>query len=195
MQKLILASSSAYRKAMLQRLGLDFSCYSPDIDETPYAEESATQLAARLAAEKARCVAAKFPDTVVIGTDQTAELDGLIIGKPGSHQQAAAQLSLQSGNTVLFHSALTIIKSDAIGEIKRLDRLDSTTVSFRQLSQDKIERYLCRDKPYDCAGSFKAEGLGICLFTAIDSQDPTSLIGLPMIALCSMLDELGVNII
>jgi septum formation protein len=195
MNKLILASSSEYRRAMLQRLGLEFSCYAADIDETGYPAENATQLAARLASEKARQVAELFPEAMVIGCDQTAELNGLILGKPGNHQQATEQLAMQSGNTVLFHSALTVLTCSKAGEIKRLDAIDTTRVNFRQLTLQQIDRYLLIDQPYDCAGSFKAESLGISLFSSVESNDPSSLIGLPLIALCSMLEEFGLPII
>ena len=194
MNKLILASSSAYRKALLERLQLPFECYSPDIDESPLEAENGHQQAQRLALEKARDVAEKFPEAIVIGSDQVAELNNsdqqaTILSKPGDHVQAVKQLSAQSGQRVSFHSGLAVICD---GQEKSL--VDSTEVEFRELSEEQIENYLRIEKPYDCAGSFKAESLGISLFKAVNSNDPSSLIGLPLIALCELLRELDVKV-
>lgn len=194
MSQLILASSSSYRKSLLERLNLEFSCYSPEIDESALNNESARQLAERLAGQKAQAVAAKFPRAVVIGADQVAELNGNILGKPGSHEQAVAQLTAQSGQQVLFHSGLAVIQQQPNGAIKQHRLVNTTEVHFRQLSQTQIEHYLTAERPYDCAGSFKAEALGISLFTALHSDDPTSIIGLPLISLCSLLEKYDLKI-
>ncbi|MEJ6773344.1 MAG: Maf family protein [Porticoccaceae bacterium] len=195
MSNLILASSSSYRKSLLQRLNIEFSCSSPDVDESALAGEPATALAERLALVKAQTVASQFPNTVVVGADQVAELNGTILGKPGNHQQAVKQLTAQAGKRVLFHSGLAIVRIQADGEMQQHSLINTTEVTFRPLSQKQIEQYLLTEQPYDCAGSFKAEGLGISLFTAINSNDPTSLIGLPLIDLCSALPQFSINII
>ena len=195
MSNLILASSSSYRKSLLQRLNIEFSCSSPDVDESALAGEPATALAERLALVKAQTVASQFPNTVVVGADQVAELNGTILGKPGNHQQAVKQLTAQAGQRVLFHSGLAIVRIQADGEMQQHSLINTTEVTFRPLSQKQIEQYLLTEQPYDCAGSFKAEGLGISLFTAINSNDPTSLIGLPLIDLCSALPQFSINII
>lgn len=198
MNKFILASSSIYRKALLERLQLSFDCYPPNIDESPLKGESGRQLAQRLALEKARVVALKYPDAVIIGSDQVPELtldgpDGSqqtsILGKPGNHAQALKQLTVQSGQRVRFHSGLAVIYQG----VEKIT-VDSTEVVFRKLSKSEIERYLQIDQPYDCAGSFKAESLGISLFSAVNSNDPSSLIGLPLITLCRLLREFGLDI-
>ena len=195
MSNLILASSSSYRKSLLQRLNIEFSCSSPDVDESALAGEPATALAERLALVKAQTIASQFPNTVVVGADQVAELNGTILGKPGNHQQAVKQLTAQAGKRVLFHSGLAIVRIQADGEMQQHSLINTTEVTFRPLSQKQIEQYLLTEQPYDCAGSFKAEGLGISLFTAINSNDPTSLIGLPLIDLCSALPQFSINII
>ena len=195
MSNLILASSSSYRKSLLQRLNIEFSCSSPDVDESALAGEPATALAERLALVKAQTVASQFPNTVVVGADQVAELNGTILGKPGNHQQAVKQLTAQAGKRMLFHSGLAIVRIQADGEMQQHSLINTTEVTFRPLSQKQIEQYLLTEQPYDCAGSFKAEGLGISLFTAINSNDPTSLIGLPLIDLCSALPQFSINII
>lgn len=195
MSNLILASSSSYRKSLLQRLNIAFSCSSPDIDESALAGEPATALAERLALVKAQTIASMFPNTVVIGADQVAELNGTILGKPGNHQQAVKQLTAQAGQRVLFHSGLAIVRVQADGEVQQHSSINTTEVTFRSLTQAQIETYLAVEQPYDCAGSFKAEGLGISLFTAINSKDPTSLIGLSLIDLCSMLERFSIEIL
>ena len=198
MNRLVLASSSSYRKALLERLKLPFSCCSPDIDESPATGEKATALAERLSLEKARAVTEKFPEAIVIGSDQVAELvetasDGTehnsILGKPGNHQQAVAQLTAQSGQTVYFHSGLAVI-----GRGIEKSLVNTTEVNFRELSSGEIESYLRREQPYDCAGSFKSEALGITLFKKVSSNDPTSLIGLPLIDLCQLLRQFDMDI-
>jgi septum formation protein len=194
-QPLILASTSSYKKMLLQRLQLQFTCESPDVDETPLNGESPHALAQRLAEQKAYAVATKFPNTLVIGADQVADLDGKIMGKPGNHQRAVTQLSAQSGQMVRFHSGISVIKILQNGKTIKKTRVNTTDVQFRTLSQQQIERYLQIEQPYDCAGSFKSEALGIGLFQSVDSNDPSSLIGLPLIDLCSILFEYGIEIL
>lgn len=188
MPALILASTSVYRRALLDRFGLPFSTARPDTDETPVLGESPQALAVRLARAKAEAVRAHAAsDAWVIGSDQVAELDGLPLGKPGHHAAAVAQLAAMSGRDVRFLTALCLAGPAG----RRLQALDVTTVRFRALGIDEIERYVAREQPFDCAGSFKAEGLGIALFDGIDSHDPTALIGLPLIATARLLREAG----
>jgi septum formation protein len=193
MNKLLLASSSIYRKALLERLQLPFDCYSPDIDESLLENETGHQQAQRLAVQKAQAAATKFPEAITIGSDQVAELvtpkQHRILGKPGNHAQAVEQLRAQSGQRVYFHTGLAVIYRGVEKVI-----VDTTEVDFRELTTDQIEAYLQTEKPYDCAGSFKAEALGISLFTAVNSSDPTSLIGLPLIQLCNLLREFDIDI-
>ncbi len=188
MPNLILASTSTYRRALLERLDLLFSTARPEVDELPLPGESPQILAERLAMAKAEAVLARSNDDVwVIGSDQVAELDGRPLGKPGHHAAAVEQLRSMSGREVRFLTALCIAGPDG----RRLRALDVTTVRFRALDDDEIERYVTREQPLDCAGSFKSEGLGIALFEAIDSRDPTALIGLPLIATARLLREAG----
>ncbi len=188
MPSLILASTSIYRRGLLERLGLPFTVARPDTDETPLPGEPPQALAERLALAKAEVVlAGAADDTWVIGSDQVAELDGRPLGKPGRHAAAVAQLQSMSGREVRFLTALCLAGPDG----RRLQALDITTVRFRRLSDDEIERYIAREQPLDCAGSFKSEGLGIALFEEIDNRDPTALIGLPMIATVRLLREAG----
>lgn len=178
---LILASTSAYRRALLERLGLPFAVARPEVDETPQPGESPRTLAVRLARAKAEAVLAGAEAgggaAWVIGSDQVAELDGEPLGKPGTAERAIAQLGAMSGREVRFLTALCLAGQDG----RRFESLDVTTVRFRSLSADEIARYVERELPLDCAGSFKSEGLGIALFEAIDSRDPTALIGLSLI--------------
>ena len=188
MPSLILASTSIYRRALLERLGLPFAVARPDTDETPLPGEPPQALAERLALAKAEAVlASAADDTWVVGSDQVAELDGRPLGKPGSHAAAVAQLQSMSGREVRFLTALCLAGPDG----RRLQALDVTTVRFRKLCDDEIARYIAREQPLDCAGSFKSEGLGIALFEEIDNRDPTALIGLPMIATARLLREAG----
>ncbi len=188
MPSLILASTSRYRRALLERLALPFTVARPDTDESPQPGEPPQALARRLALAKAEAVLAfSGHDSWVIGSDQVAELDGRPLGKPGSHAAAVAQLQSMSGREVRFLTAVCL----AGPEGRRLQALDITTVRFRALDDDEIERYVAREQPLDCAGSFKSEGLGIALFEEIDNRDPTALIGLPMIATARMLREAG----
>lgn len=187
MTPLVLASTSRYRREMLGRLGLPFDVDRPDVDETPLAGEAPAGTAVRLAEAKARAVAARHPGAWVIGSDQVADLDGLALGKAGGREPALAQLEACSGRRVVFQTALCLLRH---GEPAHA-ALDRTEVVFRALARDEILRYLDAEQPYDCAGSFKCEGLGISLFDAIHSQDPTALVGLPLIALSRVLREAG----
>ncbi len=186
MPRLILASTSMYRRALLERLQLPFDTARPDVDEQPQPGESPHALAVRLAAEKAAAVATHAPEAWVIGSDQVADLDGQALGKPGTLAQAHAQLSAMSGHSVRFHTAVSLI-----GPQQHLQALDLTEVRLRSLAPAEIERYLAAEPALDCAGSFKCEGLGITLFDAIHSSDPTGLVGLPLIALAGLLRQAG----
>ncbi len=189
MPALILASTSRYRAELLSRLRLPFSCAGPDVDETPLPGESPLALTIRLARAKAAAVAARQPGAWVIGSDQAAELDGMPLGKPGTREAACAQLTAMSGREVLFHTAVCV----GDGALY-LEAADLTRVRFRRLRPDEIERYVDAERPLDCAGSFKCEGLGIALFEAIHNQDPTALVGLPLIALSGLLREAGFSL-
>jgi septum formation protein len=189
--RLVLASTSRYRRELLARLGLEFECASPGVDETARAEESPDVLALRLAQAKADAVAATIEGpALVIGSDQSLELDGRILGKPGSVDVACAQLAAASGRRVRFHTAIVVIRTD---DKRQAAHLDATDVEFRRLDSDTIRRYVERERPLDCAGSFKSEGLGIALFERIDNADPTALIGLPLIATARMLRDMGID--
>lgn len=183
---LVLASSSPYRRSLLQRLGLPFVCDSPAVDETPLPQEKVQQLVLRLALAKARVVAARHPHALIIGSDQACVRadDDTLIGKPGNFDNARQQLLASSGKRVIFHTALVLLDSDT-GHSQHIT--DEFTVQFRQLQDAEICRYLAREQPYDCAGSFKAEGLGITLFESMEGKDFHSLIGLPLISLCHLL--------
>lgn len=187
--RLVLASTSPYRRDLLARLGIDFTQLAPDVDESPLPGEAPAALAARLAQAKAEAGAQAAPGAWVIGSDQVAELDGQPLGKPGSAERAIAQLRAMSGRAVRFHTAVCVAGNPAHSGALAL--LDSTTVRFRTLSEAEIARYVERERPFDAAGSFKAEGLGIALFDAIDSQDPTALIGLPLIGTAALLRRCG----
>jgi septum formation protein len=188
--RLILASTSRYRRQLLQRLRLPFDIVSPGVDETALAGEVPAALATRLALAKAHAVAADAADAVVIGSDQVAELDGQAIGKPGSHERAVEQLKMMSGQRVVFHTAVAVVRRER-GFARAL--LAPVTVRFRTLRAQEIERYLRLDTPYDCAGSAKSEALGVALLESIDSDDPTALIGLPLIRTCALLREAGLD--
>ncbi len=185
---LVLASTSRYRRELLERLGLKFDVARPDVDETPLANEHPVVLAERLAEAKARAVGKRLAQAWVIGSDQVAELDGQALGQPGDFERAADQLVAASGRRVQFHTAVNLYRHS---DRQSLRFCDLTTVQFRTLSNAEIERYLHAEQPYDCAGSFKAEGLGICLFESIESSDPSALIGLPLIALARALRQVG----
>lgn len=190
---LILASSSPYRRELLSRLRLPFSIDVPDIDERPVAGESPEATALRLAAEKARAVAARHPPALVIGSDQVATLDGEQLGKPGCHRNALAQLQKMRGRSVVFHTALCLFDSREDAPLRMQVASVQTIVTFRNLSDAALDAYLHLETPYDCAGSAKNEGLGIALIASCDSSDPTALTGLPLIALCNMLLHAGVT--
>ena len=181
---LVLGSTSRYRRELLERLGLPFTVAAPHTDETPQPGETPRALALRLALAKARAVAQQHPDAVVIGSDQVADLAGQPLGKPGEHARAVQQLRQMRGQTVVFQTAVAVVCA-ATG-FEQVD-LAPVEVKFRDLSDAEIERYLRTEQPYDCAGSAKSEGLGIALLDAIHSDDPTALIGLPLIRTCRML--------
>jgi len=187
---LILASTSPYRRALLERLRLPFSVCKPGVDEARLPNESAEQMVCRLAQAKAAAVAREHPTAWVIGSDQCAVLGEQILGKPGTHARAVEQLEAASGKRVTFHTGLCLMQHTS--GFERVVNIPFS-VHFRELSAREIEHYLQREQPYDCAGSFKSEGLGITLFHTMQGDDPSSLIGLPLIALCSMLREAGLD--
>ena len=189
--KLVLASTSSYRQMLLERLSIPFELARPDTDETPLPGEPPASTAERLAAEKARAVAAAWPDALIIGSDQVAYLGDQVFGKPGTESRAVAQLQQMSGQTVVFHTALALLNT-------RSGRLQTagipTRVRFRTLTEAEIRRYVAKEQPLDCAGSAKSEGLGIALLEALSGDDPTALIGLPLIALSRMLRAEGLEL-
>jgi septum formation protein len=187
---LVLASTSRYRRELLARLVTDFRVIAPEVDETPLKNEAPLALAVRLAEAKALAVARSAPGAIVIGSDQVAELDGRAVGKSGSREAAIAQLAASSGRTLAFHTAIAVVDARRSPPAIRA-ACDRTEVVFRTLSADEIERYVDRENPIDCAGSFKAEAAGIALFERIRSEDPTALIGLPLIALAKLLRAAG----
>ena len=187
---LVLCSTSRYRRDLLARLRLPFDCAAPEVDESPWPGESVAALSERLALAKARALAPRFPDAILIGSDQAASCEGVLLGKPGTRERAVEQLSLAAGRAVEFHTAVAVL--DAGSGRHRIER-DLTAVRFRALGQDAIERYLALEPSLDCAGSFKCEGLGIALFEAIDTRDPTALVGLPLIATARLLREFGLD--
>ena len=188
---LILRSTSRYRKELLSRLKIPFESVAPNVDETPHNQESPKDLALRLALAKARAVALKNPEAVVIGSDQVADLEGMPLGKPGNHTNAILQLQRMRGKTVIFQTALSVV---CIASGYERTDLAAVKVKFRDLSDAEIESYLRAEEPYDCAGSAKSEGLGIALLESIENDDPTALIGLPLIRTCQMLREAGVKL-
>ena len=189
--KLVLASTSEYRRTLLERLRVPFQTASPQVDETPQQGETGAECAARLSRLKAQAVADRHPQALIIGSDQVAECDGRRLDKPGNLQGATAQLAWASGKQALFSTAVTLLNSQSGRE---QTRVVPTTVRFRRISEAEIERYLRQEAAVDCAGSAKAEGLGIALLDEIESTDPTALIGLPLIALCTMLREENIAI-
>lgn len=192
MHTLILASSSIYRRELLERLQLPFEVVSPDVDETPFDGERPEETALRLAQVKARKIAERHPDALIIGCDQVATLDGMQLGKPITHENATRQLRTMRGRTVTFHSALCLFNA-ATGSMQA--EVEPYEVSFRHLSDEQIENYLLKEQPYHCAGSAKSEGLGIALIEWMRGNDPNALIGLPLILLISMLQNEGVAVI
>lgn len=189
---LVLGSTSRYRRALLAQLGLPFEVAAPDTDETPLPGEPPSATALRLAEAKARSVAARYPKALIIGSDQVADCDGRAVGKPGNHDRAVAQLVELSGRTVVFHTGLALY--DPIREVCQVALVDVRS-TFRSLSLAEIDAYLRRDQPYDCAGAVKSDALGIALFTCIESDDPTALVGLPLIRLTDMLLTAGVSVL
>ncbi len=189
---LILGSTSRYRRELLQRLRIAFDVVSPDVDETPLPGETPHALATRLALAKAQAVAALHPNAVVIGSDQVADLNGEPLGKPGTHERAVLQLQRMRGQTVIFQTAVSVVCQASGFEQTELAQIK---VRFRELSDDEIEAYLRAEEPYDCAGSAKSEGLGIALLDAIDNDDPTALIGLPLIRTARLLRAAGIDLL
>ncbi len=189
--RIVLASGSVYRAALLRRLVDDFVVDAPQIDETRHDSESPEALASRLAAAKTAAVAPRHADAVVIGSDQVAEWEGVLLGKPSDHAAAVAQLSASSGKIVRFLTSVVVQNTQSGRE---QSHLDVTEVRFRDLTADEIERYLLTEQPYDCAGSFKSEGSGIALFERISSEDPTALVGLPLIWLAGALRNEGLQL-
>jgi septum formation protein len=189
---LILGSTSRYRRELLQRLRVPFDVVSPDVDETPLPSEAPQALATRLALAKAKAVAALHPSAVVIGSDQVADLNGEPLGKPGTHERAVLQLQRMRGQTVIFQTAVSVVCQASGFEQTELAQIK---VRFRDLSDTEIEAYLRAEEPYDCAGSAKSEGLGIALLDAIDNDDPTALIGLPMIRTARLLRAAGIDLL
>ena len=187
-RKLILGSTSVYRRELLSRLRIPFEVVSPEVDETPHPSETPQQLACRLAMAKARAVAARHPASVVIGSDQVADLDGEPLGKPHTHDRAVAQLQRMRGKIVIFQTAVAVVCQET--QFAQMD-LAQVKVTFRDLSDGEIEAYLLAETPYDCAGSAKSEGLGIAILESIDNDDPTALVGLPLIRTCRMLRAAG----
>ncbi len=185
---IVLASSSSYRRGLLDRFLDDYEAVSPNVDETDYGTEPPEHFAARLAREKAEAVSSTYRDALIIGADQIAVLDGLVLGKPGVHQKAVEQLLAASGKSLHFLTAVCVL--DSVGRTRH-EHIDRTTVRFRQFDLRLVETYLRHDEPYDCAGSFKIEGAGFVLFESVQTDDPTALIGLPMIWLAETLRQLG----
>ena len=189
---LILGSTSRYRRELLERLQLPFEVHAPQVDETPRAGEPPENLARRLALAKARAVATRYPQAVVIGSDQVADLEGEPLGKPGTHARAVEQLRRMRGRTVIFQTALSVV---CLARGFEMSDLAAVKVRFRALSDAEIDTYLRREEPYDCAGSAKSEGLGIALLESIDNDDPTALVGLPLIRTARMLRAAGLPVL
>jgi septum formation protein len=190
--EIILASSSPFRKQLLDRLHLNYSCHSPDIDESIKAGESASDYVTRLALAKAQSVSDQYPGAIIIGSDQCALLEGEILGKPGTHERALQQLKNAQGKTVVFHTGLCVLKAEA--DFCDVDEV-LYEVDFRQLSDAQLEHYLEVEQPYNCAGSFKSEAYGACLFSKMRGDDPSALIGLPLLRLIKMLEQVGVGVV
>ncbi|WP_223668849.1 Maf family protein [Kangiella shandongensis] len=191
-KNIVLATSSPYRKELLSRILDNFICESPDIDETPFPNEEPVEHVARLAEQKATTVALNHAGSIVIGSDQICVLDGKILGKPHTEEKAVEQLMACSGKTVTFYTSLCVLESGKEGQDLSVVL---TEVKFRDLNKDEIKRYIKREQPVDCAGSFKCEGLGIALFESLSSKDPTALIGLPLITLAESLRKVNIQVI
>ncbi|WP_196138124.1 nucleoside triphosphate pyrophosphatase [Aliikangiella sp. G2MR2-5] len=190
--KIILASSSSYRKKLLSRILNDFECVSPAIDETPQTNEAPSELAMRLSIQKAESIARKYPDAWVIGSDQVALFDGKVLGKPGTLEIAKQQLFSFSDKKVEFITGVSLIHLNSQFQEYHSD---ITEVHFKKLSTEKVTQYLAIDTPYDCAGSFKVESFGICLFNSVETKDPTALEGLPLIALTNLFENAGIDLL
>ena len=186
---LVLGSTSPYRRELLQRLRIPFEVQRPEVDETPLPHETPVALAQRLALTKAQAVALRFPQAIVIGADQVADLNGEPLGKPGNHANAVKQLQQMRGQTVVFQTAVSVV---CLATGFEQTELAQVKVQFRHVSDDAIEAYLQAEQPYDCAGSAKSEGLGIALLERIDNHDPTALVGLPLILTCRLLRAAGI---
>ncbi|NQZ79783.1 MAG: septum formation inhibitor Maf [Colwellia sp.] len=191
-KNLVLGSTSPFRKSILEKLNIPFQCAKPDIDETPQINESSVALVERLAIEKAKAVARQHPDALIIGSDQVALCDDEILGKPHNFENGVIQLKKFSGKTVMFYTGLCVYDSKTK---KTLSIVEPFNVHFNVLSQQDIENYLHAEQPYNCAGSFKSEGLGICLFKKLEGNDPNTLIGLPLIQLVALLKEHGLDVL
>lgn len=189
---LVLASSSTYRKSLLEKLYLNFICAAPDINETAKPDENPRKLALRLAQEKAKTLACDYPEHLIIAADQVAMLNHMQLEKPGNRHNAIQQLQLSSGSQVNFYTSICILNS-ATNETK--SDIDTCTVHFKHLSDQQIQNYIDLEQPYDCAGSFKSEGLGIALFERIDGEDPNALIGLPLIKLIRLLNAFNIDVL
>lgn len=192
MKKIVLGSTSPFRREILNKLGLPFECAKPEVDESPRPDETPEQLVARLSEAKARAVADEHPNSLIIGSDQVAILDKKILGKPGDHTRATEQLIAASGKSVTFLTGLCLYNSNSG---KTQIEVVPFVVHFRELSKSQIDNYLKAEQPYNCAGSFKSEGLGISLFEKLEGDDPNTLIGLPLIRLIRMLESEGVTVI
>ena len=190
--KLVLGSTSPFRKALLEKLHIDFECDSPDIDETPLPDESIEDMVVRLASAKAQAISARHPNSLIIGSDQSAVLNGEKLSKPGNFENAFKQLSRASGQKITFQTGLCLLNTSS-GNIQ--SSCVPYTVVFKELSPDMIENYLRKEEPYNCAGSFKSEALGIALFERFEGTDPNALIGLPLIELINFLDNEGFSIL
>lgn len=190
--QLVLASTSPFRRDILEKLGVPFDCHAPEVDETPHAGESPSQLVERLSIAKAQAVAAHLKEGLVIGSDQVAVIDNDILGKPGNHENAVMQLERAAGKTVTFLTGLALVNATT-GSIQA--EVVPFKVVFRKLTREQIENYLNAEQPYNCAGSFKSEGLGIALFERLDGDDPNTLIGLPLIRLIRMLEKEGMTVV
>ena len=190
--KLVLGSTSPFRKELLQRLGIEFDCDKPDIDESPLADEDVTDMVVRLAEAKARAIAGRHPDSLIVGSDQSAVLDGEKLSKPGNYDNAYRQLARASGKQIVFQTGLCLLNTST-GNIQ--SACVPYTVVFRDLSDEMIDDYLRREQPYNCAGSFKSEALGIALFERVEGEDPNALIGLPLIRLIRFLENEGMKVL
>ncbi|HEY9018350.1 Maf family protein [Thiomicrospira sp.] len=189
--QILLASSSPYRRQLLEKIGVTFSCESPDIDERPHDQESVKETVERLSLQKAQALVKHHPSKIIIASDQSASLNNKALGKPGNFEKAFEQLKAQQGKIIYFYTGLVVYNPH---NQAYLSALDTTKVYFRELSDQQIRNYLLTEQPYDCAGSFKSEGLGITLFNKIENQDPNALVGLPLIKLVNLLSQVGISL-